>query len=235
MREKSVDSSAHKPGTLYIVGTPIGNLQDTSFRVLEVLQSVDLIAAEDTRRTRKLLSHFDIHTQLTSCFAHNEHYKATELVQKLQRGTDVALVTSAGMPTISDPGLHTIATAINQEIPIIPVPGPCALTLALAVSGFPTNRFVFEGFLGRTRKTRKARLKKLVAEGRTIIVYEAPHRILKTLTDIHAVLGNREIVLARELTKKHEELIRGTVAELQHRFDTRKPRGEFTIIIRGTE
>ena len=231
------DRSTHTPGTgtLYVIGTPIGNLSDVSFRVLEMLKTVNLIAAEDTRRTRKLLSHFDIHTPMTSCFAHNEQYKAIELLGKLKNGMNIALVTSAGMPGISDPGSHIVAAAIQKQLRVVPIPGPCALTLALVASGLPTARFVFEGFLGRTKKTRLARLRELVHEQRTIILYEAPHRIRKTLADIGAVLGDREITVARELTKKHEEIIKGTISELEALFETRRPLGEFTLVIRGAD
>ncbi|MBE0479057.1 16S rRNA (cytidine(1402)-2'-O)-methyltransferase [Candidatus Aerophobetes bacterium] len=225
-------------GTLYIVGTPIGNLKDVSFRVLRTLKEVDLIAAEDTRHTRKLLSHYDIHTPLTSFYEYNQEKKAPYLIKKIREGANIALVSKAGMPGISDPGYHLIKKAVEADIQIIPVPGPCALVVALVASGLPADRFVFEGFLGRTRKERINKLKTLSEEKRTIVIYESPHRILKILPEIKQTLGDRRIALARELTKKFEEIMRGRVSDVEKIFDQKKPqkpRGEFTLIIEGAK
>lgn len=225
----------NSPGTLYIVGTPIGNLEDVSFRVLRILGEVGLIAAEDTRHTRKLLSHHDIHTSLTSFYEHNERRKGDYLIKKVKEGTDTALVSKAGMPGISDPGYYLIKRAVEAQIRIIPVPGPCALVIALVVSGLPTGSFVFEGFLGRTRKERMNKLKNLSREKRTIVIYESPHRIRKTLPEIRQILGDRQMALARELTKKFEEVLRGRVSEVEKIFIQKKPRGEFTLVIEGAK
>lgn len=220
-------------GTLYIVGTPIGNLEDVSFRVLDILRKVNLIAAEDTRHTRKLLSHYNIHTPLTSFYEHNEEKKTPQLIEKLKNGNSIALVSNAGIPSISDPGYHLIRTVIEENIKVVPIPGPCALILALIVSGMPTDRFVFEGFLGRTKKERMKKLKELSKEKRTIIIYEAPHRISKVLSEIKEILGDRQIAVARELTKKFEEVIRGKISDVEMIFEKKKPRGELTIVIEG--
>lgn len=222
-------------GMLYVVGTPIGNLEDVSFRVLRTLKEVDLIAAEDTRHTRKLLAHYDIHTALTSFYEHNQEEKAPYLIQKIKHGTNIALVSRAGMPGISDPGYQLIKQVVANDIQVIPIPGPCALVVALVASGLPADRFIFEGFLGRTRKQRIDKLKTLAKEKRTIIIYEAPHRIIKILPELKQTLGDRKITLARELTKKFEEIIRGNVSDMEKIFSQRKPRGEFTLIIEGAE
>lgn len=215
------------------MGTPIGNLKDTSFRVLDVLREVDLIAAEDTRHTRKLLSHYHIHTPLTSFHEHNEKKKTPHLVEKIKEGASVALVSKAGMPGISDPGYYLIKMAVEEGIQVVPVPGPCALVLALVTSALPAESFVFEGFLGRTKKERLKKLTSLKEERRTIVIYEAPHRIRKLLPEIREVLGDRRIAVARELTKKFEEIIRGRVSEVEEMFREREPRGEFTLVIEG--
>jgi len=228
-------SEKKEAGILYLVGTPIGNLEDVSFRVLRVLKEVDLIAAEDTRHTRKLLSHYDIHTPLTSFFEHNERKKAAYIIEKIKEGKNVALVSKAGMPCVSDPGFYLVEKAVEEKIRIVPVPGPSALLLALVVSGLPTESFVFEGFLGRTKKERVKKLKLLSQERRTIVIYEAPHRIKKLLPEIREILGDRRIVVARELTKKFEEVIRGKVSEVEEVFSGREPRGEFTLVIEGAK
>jgi len=215
------------------VGTPIGNLKDISFRVLEVLREVDLIAAEDTRHTRKLLSHYDIHTPLTSFHEHNEKKKTPHLIEKIKEGTCIALVSKAGMPGISDPGYYLVKMAVENQIQVVPVPGPCALVLALVISGLPAESFIFEGFLGRTRKERLKKLASLSEEKRTIVIYEAPHRIRKLLPEIREVLGDRRIAVVRELTKKFEEVIRGRVSEVEEVFREKEPRGEFTLVIEG--
>jgi len=222
-------------GSLYPVGTPIGNLKDITLRALEVLKDVDLIASEDTRRTRKLLSHYDIHTSLISFYEHNELKRIPYIIKQLKEGNNIAIVSNAGMPGISDPGLSLIKEAIKEGIKIIPIPGPTALISALVSSGFSTTEFVFEGFLGREKSVRLRRLKRLKDEERTIIIYEAPHRIKKILPEIKEILGDRRITIGREITKKFEEIIRGRVGEIEKLFEKRKPRGEFTLVIEGVK
>ena len=222
------------PGILYIVATPIGNLEDITFRALRVLREVDVIAAEDTRHTQILLSHHDIHTPLTSYHEHNEKTKAQELVTRLARGKNIALVSDAGTPAISDPGFRLVVQAIRAGVRIIPIPGASALTAVLSATGLPTNRFVFEGFLPAKKKLRRERLQTLRDETRTLIFYEAPHRLKDTLDDIHELLGNREAVLAREVTKIHEEFLRGPVSALVRELGSGEVRGEVTLIISGS-
>jgi len=220
-------------GKLYPVGTPIGNLKDITLRALETLKQVDLIAAEDTRRTRKLLSHYDIHTPMISFYEHNQYMRIPYLLKELKQGKSIALVTNAGMPGISDPGYELIRETIGEGIGVVAIPGPVALIMALVTSGLPAESFVFQGFLGRNRNERLRKLRELKEEKRTIIVYEAPHRIRKLLPEIRQVLGDREIVLAREMTKRFEELIRGKVSQMEEIFREREPRGEFTLVIEG--
>jgi 16S rRNA (cytidine1402-2'-O)-methyltransferase len=222
------------PGILYIVATPIGNLEDITFRALRVLREVDVIAAEDTRHTQILLSHHDIHTPLTSYHEHNEKTKAQELVTRLARGKNIALVSDAGTPAISDPGFRLVVQAIRAGVRIIPIPGASALTAVLSATGLPTDRFVFEGFLPAKKKLRRERLQTLRDETRTLIFYEAPHRLKDTLDDIHELLGNREAVLAREVTKIHEEFLRGPVSALVREIGSGEVRGEVTLIISGS-
>jgi 16S rRNA (cytidine1402-2'-O)-methyltransferase len=222
------------PGILYIVATPIGNLEDITFRALRVLREVDVIAAEDTRHTQILLSHHDIHTPLTSYHEHNEKTKAQELVTRLARGKNIALVSDAGTPAISDPGFRLVVQAIRAGVRIIPIPGASALTAVLSATGLPTDRFVFEGFLPAKKKLRRERLQTLRDETRTLIFYEAPHRLKDTLDDIHELLGNREAVLAREVTKIHEEFLRGPVSALVRELGSGDVRGEVTLIISGS-
>lgn len=219
-------------GKLYIVATPIGNLEDITLRALRILRSVALIAAEDTRTTRKLLSHYDIHTPLTSYFEHNKLTKLEYLLAML-RENDIAVVSEAGMPGISDPGYELIRAAIDAGITIVPVPGPFAAITALAISGLPTDEFVYIGFLPRKRSDRRTRLDEIAGEHRTIVLFEAPHRLVDSLQDILQKLGNRRIAVARELTKIHEEIIRGTVEEAIAHFRTFAPRGEFCLVIAG--
>jgi 16S rRNA (cytidine1402-2'-O)-methyltransferase len=221
-------------GILYIVATPIGNLEDITLRALRVLKEVDVVAAEDTRHTQILLSHYDIHTPLTSYHEHNEKTKSRELVTRLARGQNVALVSDAGTPAISDPGFRLIAQAIRAGVRIIPVPGASALTAVLSASGLPTDRFVFEGFLPARKTQRRERLQTLRDETRTLIFYEAPHRLKDTLGDIRELLGNREAVLAREVSKIHEEFLRGPVSELVRALGSGDIRGEVTLIISGS-
>lgn len=218
-------------GTLYLCGTPIGNLEDVTLRVLRVLGEVDLIAAEDTRHTRKLLGRYGIKTPLTSFHAHNREKKTPELLEHLRQGASVALVSDAGTPGISDPGSELVAQVVREGLTVVPVPGPSAVLAALVVSGLRTDRFVFEGFL--PRKGRKGALEGLRGERRTMVLFEAPTRILATLDDILAVLGDRRVVVARELTKQYEEVFRGTVTEAREYFTVHPPRGEFTLVLEG--
>jgi 16S rRNA (cytidine1402-2'-O)-methyltransferase len=222
------------PGILYIVATPIGNLEDITLRALRVLKEVDVVAAEDTRHTQILLSRHDIHTQLTSYHEHNEKTKAQELVTRLARGQNVALVSDAGTPAISDPGFRLVVQAIRAGVRIIPIPGASALTAVLSASGLPTDRFVFEGFLPAKKSQRREKLQTLRDETRTLIFYEAPHRLKEALDDIHELLGNREAVLAREVSKIHEEFLRGPVSELVRTLGGGEMRGEVTLIISGS-
>ena len=221
-------------GTLYVVGTPIGNLEDISLRALRILRQVDLIAAEDTRTTRKLLARYGIETPLTSYYEHNKLTKLDYLLKTL-REKDVALVSEAGMPGLSDPGYELIRAAIERGIPVVPVPGPSALVTALVVSGLPTDSFVYLGFLPRRREERRRLLESVARERRTLVAFEAPHRLLATLADLKEVLGDRRIAIARELTKVHEEVWRGTTGEALARFEEAPPRGEFTLVIEGAK
>jgi len=218
-------------GTLYIVSTPIGNLADMTLRGIEALRSVDLIAAEDTRHTRILLDHYQITTRMTSYFEYNKIQKTEYLLKVLREGKSVALVSDAGTPGISDPGYRIIRMCIDNRIPVIPIPGASGLLTALVVSGKPADKFTFEGFLSNKPIKRKNQLKKLKSEDRTAVLYESPHRILKLLTDILEVYGDVEIVVARELTKKFEELRREKVTDALEHFKSATPRGEFIVII----
>uniref|UniRef100_B8HQC4 Ribosomal RNA small subunit methyltransferase I n=1 Tax=Cyanothece sp. (strain PCC 7425 / ATCC 29141) TaxID=395961 RepID=B8HQC4_CYAP4 len=225
-----------QPGTLYIVATPIGNLEDMSFRAVRILQSVDLIAAEDTRHTGKLLQHFQIDTPQLSFFSHNIQQRLPELLQRLQQRQAIALVTDAGMPTIADPGYELVCACVAAEIPVVPIPGANAALTALSAAGLPTGRFVFEGFLPSKGQERRDRLEALGRETRTIVLYEAPHRLLQTLTDLLPICtGDRSVVAARELTKMHEQFWRGTLAEAIAHYTQTEPKGEFTLVIAGAE
>jgi 16S rRNA (cytidine1402-2'-O)-methyltransferase len=221
-------------GVLYIVATPIGNLEDVTLRALRVLKEVDLIAAEDTRHTQKLLGHYDIRTPLTSYHEHNERTKARPLVERLLQGQNIALVTDAGVPAISDPGYRIVVAAISAGIQVTPIPGPSALTAVLSASGLPTDRFVFEGFLPAKKKQRRDRLEALRGEKRTLVCFEAPHRLLESLRDIHELLGDREVVVAREVSKVYEEFLRGLAGELIDKLAGREIRGEVTLVIKGS-
>ncbi|PSB00892.1 16S rRNA (cytidine(1402)-2'-O)-methyltransferase [Merismopedia glauca] len=220
---------------LYLVGTPIGNLEDMTFRGVRILQGVDLIAAEDTRHTGKLLQHFQITTPQISYHEHNQQQRLPELIAKLQQGKTIALVTDAGMPLISDPGYLLVKACVDAKISVIPVPGATASITALSGAGLPTDRFVFEGFLPTKGKERRQRLEEIRMETRTAIFYEAPHRVRQTLADFAAFLGEeRRIVLARELTKIHEEFWRGTLAEAIAYYTQKEPQGEYTLVVAGT-
>lgn len=216
---------------LYLVATPIGNLEDITVRALRVLQEVDLIACEDTRQTSKLLNHYGIRKEMVSYHEHNELTRAPELVIEMEQGAKVALVSDAGMPVISDPGHHLVALCLRHRVPIIPIPGPSAFVAALAVSGLPSQEFLFAGFLPARSGGRRRALKTLAQESRTLILYEAPHRIVETLRDALELLGPRPAVIARELTKVHEQFLRGTLAELLEAAEKRALRGEITLLI----
>ena len=220
-------------GILYICGTPIGNLEDITLRALKILKEVNLIAAEDTRHTLKLLNHYQINTKVTSYYEYNKFKKAPYLVEILKNGQDIALVSDAGMPGISDPGYVLINLALKNNIKIIPVPGVSALITALVVSGLPTDKFVFEGFLPRKIKERKRYFKSIENEERTIIFYEAPHRLKRALKDMLEILGDRKVVLARELTKMYEEIIRGKLSQILSKIDSKEIKGEITLIVQG--
>ncbi len=221
-------------GTLYVVATPIGNLEDITLRALRVLKEVDVIAAEDTRHTQILLSHYGIRTPLTSYHEHNEKTKARQLMSRLERGEQIALVSDAGTPAISDPGYRLAVEAIRGGIPVIPIPGASALTAVLSAGGLPTDRFVFDGFLPAKKQERRARLRALSSETRTLVIYEAPHRLTETLNDLVEILGDRETVLAREVSKVHEEFLRGGLTEVAKQIAGREIKGELTLLIGGS-
>jgi 16S rRNA (cytidine1402-2'-O)-methyltransferase len=223
-----------KQGKLYIVGTPIGNLEDMSFRAISTLQNVDLIAAEDTRHTGKLLQHFQIKTPQISYHEHNRTSRIPELLQKLTQGSTIALVSDAGMPGISDPGYELVKACVDAGILVIPIPGPVAAMTGLSAAGLPTDKFIFEGFLPPKTNQRREVLELLKTESRTIIFYESPHRLRATLQDLADVLGaERQIVLARELTKFYEEFWRGSVGDAVNHYLEREPQGEYTVILAG--
>lgn len=219
-------------GTLYIVSTPIGNLEDITYRALKVLASVDLIAAEDTRKTRILLDHYGVSKPLLSYFSYNERQRTPQLVRHMLDGKSIALVSDAGTPGISDPAHTVVVAALEQGIPVIPIPGPSAFVSALIVSGLPTHAFVFEGFLP-VKKGRATALARLKEEARTVILYESPHRIVKTLGQILEVFGDRQVVVARELTKKFEEIVRGPVSAVLKEISAKPPKGEYVLVIAG--
>jgi 16S rRNA (cytidine1402-2'-O)-methyltransferase len=218
-------------GTLYLVSTPIGNLEDITQRALRLLGEVDIIACEDTRHTRKLLNHYGIHTKTISYHEHNERERAVELLKLIESGSDVAIVTDAGTPGISDPGFRLTRLAIDNGVSVVPVPGASALTTALVASGMPTDEFFFGGFLPARSGARRTRLTELASLPATLVFYEAPHRIAATLKDAHEVLGEREAVVARELTKLHEEIVRGRLGALAARYSAERARGEIVLII----
>ncbi len=218
-------------GILYVVATPIGNLEDITLRALRVIREVDLLACEDTRQTAKLLSHYQIVKPMTSCHEHNELEKAEQLVKLLQAGKNVALISDSGTPCISDPGYRLVRSALNQQIRVVPVPGPSAFLAALSASGRPTDRFTFLGFLPARRGPRQTVLQSLKDEDRTLIFFEAPSRFLETLLDMQRVLGDREITVSREVTKVYEEIFGGSISQAYDHFRSKKPRGEYVLIV----
>lgn len=220
-------------GKLYIVATPIGNLEDITLRAIRILKEVDIIIAEDTRQTLKLLNHLEISKPLISYHRHNEEIKVDSLIEKLQQGSNIALVSDAGTPVISDPGEIIVKEALKSDIEIIPIPGACALINGLIASGIDAKEFCFLGFLSLNKKMRKEKLEEIKNENKTTILYEAPHKILNTLKDLQEILEDRQVVLARELTKIHEEFIRGTINEILEKY--KEPRGEHIIIIEGSK
>jgi 16S rRNA (cytidine1402-2'-O)-methyltransferase len=225
------ESSTAPRGSLYLVATPIGNLEDITLRALRVLKEVDQIACEDTRHTLKLLNHFEIHKPLVSYHEHNELTRAPELVLAMERGSSVALVSDAGMPLVSDPGHRLVTLAIRHHITVIPVPGPAAVLTALSASGLPNDEFLFLGFLPARAGERQRALERLRIEDRTLVIYEAPHRIADTIADAAAILGDRPACLAREVTKVHEEFRRGRLTELFQSLEEQPAKGEITLVI----
>ncbi|HZS07985.1 MAG TPA: 16S rRNA (cytidine(1402)-2'-O)-methyltransferase [Blastocatellia bacterium] len=218
---------------LYLVATPIGNLEDVTLRALRILKEADLIACEDTRHSRRLLDHYGISRPTISYHEHNERARAAELTERLLRGENIAVITDAGMPGISDPAYRLVTAAIEQGVGVIPIPGPTALITGLVASGLPTDSFLFVGFLPAKRQARRAKLESLRTARETLVAYEAPHRIQETLLEAREVLGDRQAALARELTKLHEQFIRGTLSEISAQFDAQGPRGEMTLVIAG--
>lgn len=222
-----------KYGKLYLCATPIGNLEDISIRTLNILKSVDLIACEDTRHSLKMLTHFEISKPLTSYFEHNKTEKGLKIIEKIKEGKNVALITDAGTPAISDPGEDLVRLCAKNGVDVVPVPGPAALINALIVSGLPTGRFSFEGFLSVNKKSRADHLDEVKNDTRTLIFYEAPHKLLRTLNDMSKVFGDRKIALVREITKIHEEVKRKTLFEAVKFYTENPPKGEFVLVIEG--
>src|SRR5256884_980591 len=218
-------------GCLYLVGTPIGNLEDITLRALRILKEVDQIACEDTRHTQKLLTHYDVHKPLVSYHEHNELTRAPELVVALEQGAKIALVSDAGMPLVSDPGHRLVTLCLRHHIPVVPIPGPSALLASLSASGLPSEEFLFVGFLPARSGERRRALERLRIEDRTIILYEAPHRVAECVADAREVLGNRSACIAREVTKMHEEFVRGKLSEIAAALEERPARGEITLLV----
>ncbi len=234
MKKQSIDDvSCVAPGNLYLVSTPIGNLEDITLRALRVLKEVDLVAAEDTRHTGILLKHYNLQKRLVSYHDFNKERKAPILIKHLRAGKSVAVTSDAGTPGISDPGYLLVRLAVNENIKVVPVPGASAFLSALVVSGLPTDRFAFEGFLPAKPAKRRKRLKELREEERTLIFYESPHRFARMLDDISEILGQRKMVVARELTKKFEEILRDTPEGVRQAFGERKIRGELVVLVEG--
>ncbi|MCD8104101.1 MAG: 16S rRNA (cytidine(1402)-2'-O)-methyltransferase [Lachnospiraceae bacterium] len=230
---REISQNNGQPGRLYLCATPIGNLEDITMRVLRTLKEVDLIAAEDTRGSIKLLNHFDIHTPMTSYHEYNRIEKAYTLITKMQSGLNVALITDAGTPGISDPGEDLVRLCMEAGIEVTSLPGACACVTALTISGLPTRRFCFEAFLPSDKKERREILEELQTETRTIIVYEAPHRLVRTLSELYEALGDRRATICRELTKKHETVFAATLGNACHWYQENEPRGECVIVIEG--
>lgn len=222
-------------GILYVVGTPIGNLSDFSPRAVETLQNCDFIAAEDTRVTQKLLNRFEIHKPMTSYFEHNRRERGEQILARLLGGESCALVTDAGMPAISDPGEDLVNLCHEHGVQVCAVPGPTAFATALAVAGLPTGRFTFEGFLSTNKPSRRKHLQSLLSEERTMVFYEAPHKLLATLEDMYAAFGDRKIALVRELTKIHETIERTTLSAACEKYKETPPKGEFVLVVSGAE
>jgi 16S rRNA (cytidine1402-2'-O)-methyltransferase len=223
-----------RPGTLYIVATPIGNLEDMTFRAVRILQAVDMIAAEDTRHTGRLLQHFQVKTPQISYYEHNSNSRIPELLEHLEYGKTIALVSDAGMPGISDPGYELIKACIDNNITVVPIPGASAVITALSAAGLPTDRFIFDGFLPAKSQKRQEYLASLQGESRTLVFYESPHRLRDTLADLGEILGSdRSLVIARELTKLYEEFWRGTIAEGITHYQDKEPQGEYTLLVAG--
>lgn len=222
-------------GVLYVVGTPIGNLSDFSPRAVETLQNCDFIAAEDTRVTQKLLNRFEIHKPMTSYFEHNRRERGEQILARLLGGESCALVTDAGMPAISDPGEDLVNLCHEHGVQVCAVPGPTAFATALAVAGLPTGRFTFEGFLSINKPSRRKHLESLLSEERTMVFYEAPHKLLATLEDMYAAFGDRKIALVRELTKMHETIERTTLSAACEKYKETPPKGEFVLVVSGAE
>src|SRR5258707_143137 len=222
-------------GCLYLVGTPIGNLEDITLRALRILKEADQIACEDTRHTQKLLTHYDIHKPLVSYHEHNELTRAPELVLVLEQGAKIALVSDAGMPLVSDPGHRLVTLCLRHRIPIVPIPGPSALLAALSASGLPNEEFLFVGFLPQRSGERRRAFERLRIEDRTLILYEAPHRIAECVSDAREILGDRQACVAREITKMHEEFRRGKLSEIEESLRERPAKGEITFLIGAGE
>ena len=222
-------------GMLYLCATPIGNLEDITFRVIETLKNVDGIAAEDTRTSIKLLNHYNIKTPMTSYHEHNKVDKGKQLIERMKRGESVALISDAGTPGISDPGEELVKRCYEEGIKVTSLPGPSACITALSMSGQSTKRFAFEGFLPRGKKERQSRLEAMKDEARTLVVYEAPHRLVKALKEINAVFGNREVSVCREITKRYETVVRANVEEVISYFEEKPPKGECVVVIAGRE
>src|SRR5882724_9919026 len=229
--EHRTENPAGIAGCLYLVGTPIGNLEDITLRALRILKEADQIACEDTRHTQKLLSHYEIQKPLVSYHEHNEMTRAPELVVAMEEGAQIALVSDAGMPLVSDPGYRLVTLSLRHHLPVVPIPGPSALLAALSASGLPNEEFLFAGFLPARSGERQRALERLRIEDRTIIFYEAPHRIEETLIDAHEILGDRPACIAREVTKLHEEFRRGKLSELSASLEERPARDEITLLI----
>ncbi|NBI30794.1 16S rRNA (cytidine(1402)-2'-O)-methyltransferase [Chengkuizengella marina] len=231
--QKSFLEDEKNKGCLYLVGTPIGNLEDISYRALRILQEVECIACEDTRQTRKLLSHFQISTRCISYHEHNKYASGKEIVRLIQQGKDIALVSDAGLPVISDPGNELVQLAIESNLSVIPIPGANAALSALIISGLYTNHFLFYGFLPREKKDKKEKIQEMLETRGTIIFYESPHRLLNTLNLMLEVWGDRRISIAREITKKYEEIVRGSLEECISYMEDMKVQGEYCIVVQG--